>query len=123
MTIVPVIQQHIEFVQSERGPVPKVKGTDIRVVDVVFWHQHLRMSAYEIVHDHAPLSLADVYAALAYYWDNRDELELEVGRDPGYAEKLRERFGDYAVTLMKQRQATSTSEAQMEHGQDESSTA
>jgi hypothetical protein len=38
------------------------------------------------------ISLADVYAALAYYWDNRDALEEELRQEHEYVEAARRRI-------------------------------
>ena len=39
------------------------------------------MSPDEIVHAYPTITLADVYAALAYYWDHRDEIEQRIEAD------------------------------------------
>ena len=101
-----VVQKHIEIVQGAGGPKARIAGHRVRVEDIVILHEKRGMSADEIVDAIPTLTLADVYAALAYYWDNRDEIErqMEVGRaesdelrrvieDGRLAEKLRRRAG------------------------------
>lgn len=56
------------------GGKPRVSGTRIRVQDIYVWHHVQGKSPEEIVHDFPQLSMADVYAALAYFWIYRDEL-------------------------------------------------
>ena len=46
------------------------------------------MSADEIVEDFPQLTHADVYAALAYYWDNKDELDRKIAEDDAYVEEM-----------------------------------
>jgi hypothetical protein len=47
------------------------------------------MSPDEIVDQFPTITLADVYAALAYYWDRRDAIEQEIAEDQRYVEELR----------------------------------
>jgi uncharacterized protein (DUF433 family) len=55
-----------------------VAGTRIRVQDVYVWHELQGKSPDEIVSDFPQLTLAQVYAALAYYWDHPDEIQQEM---------------------------------------------
>ena len=57
--------------------------------DVVIWHEKLGMSPDEIVHHHPTITLADVHAALAYYWDNRDEVERAITEEQALVHELR----------------------------------
>jgi uncharacterized protein (DUF433 family) len=70
-----VSTEHIEIVQGAGGPKPRIKGTGIRVKDVVDWQRDLGWSVSKIVEEFPHLTPAGVYAALAYYWDHRDELD------------------------------------------------
>ena len=49
------------------------------------------MSASEIVKDFPQLTHADVYAALAYYWDHQRDLDREIARDIALVDELRRR--------------------------------
>lgn len=83
------IQEHIEVTPGVCGGKPRIAGTRIRVMDIVVWHEKLGMSPDEIVSQYPSLTLADVYAALAYYFDHREEIEAEIARDRRYAATLR----------------------------------
>ena len=52
---------------------PIIKGHRIAVKDVVIWHERMGQSADEIATQYG-LSLSDVYAALAYYYDHQHYL-------------------------------------------------
>ncbi len=56
------------------GGKPRVAGHRITVQDIVIWHERLGRSADEIATEY-DLSLADVYAALAYYFDHREQID------------------------------------------------
>src|SRR5262245_42219464 len=84
-----VIREPIEIVQGAGGPKARIAGHRIRVQDVVIWHEKMGLSPDEIVHDYPTISLADVYAALAYYWDHRDEIEHAIATEHDLAEEFR----------------------------------
>ncbi len=84
-----VMREHIEIVEGARGPKARIAGHRIRVLDVVIWHEKLGLSPDEIVDQHPSITLADVYAALAYYWDHRDEIEQSIADERVYVEGLR----------------------------------
>src|SRR5688572_28498042 len=58
-----------------------IAGHRVRVLDIVVWHEKRGYSADEIVDLFPGISLADVYAALAYYFDNRDEIDAEFRKE------------------------------------------
>jgi uncharacterized protein (DUF433 family) len=69
-----------------------VAGHRIRVMDVVIWHENLGLSPDEIVVSYPELSLSDVHAALAYYFDNVDEVRNDIRHNDELAAQLRTRF-------------------------------
>jgi uncharacterized protein (DUF433 family) len=62
---------------DETGPRPVIVGTDIKVAQIASEHEHLGMSADEIIEAHPHLTLADVHAALAYYYDHLDAIRAD----------------------------------------------
>jgi uncharacterized protein (DUF433 family) len=60
-----------------RGGRPRIAGTGVTVRRIVAWYQ-LGLSPEEIAQQIEHLSLAQVYAALAYYHLNRDEIEADL---------------------------------------------
>jgi len=69
-----------------------IAGHRIRVMDVVIWHEDLGMSPDEIVAASPELSLSDVHAALAYYFDNVEEIRNDIHRNDELADQLRARL-------------------------------
>ena len=51
------------------------------------WHERLGKGADEIAAEY-DLTLADVYAALAYYFDHREEIDAAMTEDRAFAEAL-----------------------------------
>lgn len=74
------------------GPRPVVAGTDIKVSQVAAEHEHLGMSADEIVEAHPHITLADVHAALAYYYDHSAEIRDEWREAAALIAALRKRY-------------------------------
>lgn len=85
------LDHHIEATPGIAGGRPRIKGHRIRVQDIVVWYERLGRSADEIATEYA-LSLGDVYAALAYYYDHRDELEEDIRNDEEFASEQRSRI-------------------------------
>src|SRR5262249_4437535 len=69
--------KHIESKPRVCGGKPCVAGTRIRVQDIYVWHELQGKTPDEIVSDFPQLTLADVHAALAYYWDNREAIQRQ----------------------------------------------
>lgn len=84
-----VIHGHIEVVEGAGGPKARISGSRIRVEDIAVWHEKLGISPDEIVLHHPTLTLADIYAALAYYWDHRDEIEREMSEGRAFVDEVR----------------------------------
>ena len=58
-----------------------IAGHRIRVLDIVVWHEKRGFSPDEIVDQFPGITLADVYAALAYYFGNRKEIEADFRKE------------------------------------------
>jgi len=82
-----------------------IAGRRIRVSDIVNWHELRGYSADEVADMFPGITLAEIYAALSYYFDHREEIEAEEREDEKWAQwvtanipskipgKLREKFG------------------------------
>ena len=81
---------HIEITPGVRGGKPRVAGTRICVSDVVIWTEQ-GQSPEEIVTDFGQLTLADVYAALAYYHDHRETIDQQIRDTETFAESMKSR--------------------------------
>lgn len=101
MAIENVLTQHIEKTPGVVGGKARIAGTRIRVTDIVVWHERQGMSADEIIAEFPQITLADVFAALAYYFDNREEIEESFALEKEivnamqqkYPSKLKEKLG------------------------------
>ena len=66
-----------------------VAGHRVRVLDIVVWHEHQGMTPDEIVSHVPAITLADVHAALAYYFDHMDEIQREMKDERDLVEGFR----------------------------------
>jgi uncharacterized protein (DUF433 family) len=78
---------HIELRNCLRGERAFVAGHRVRVQDIVLWNEE-GLSADEIVSRVPTISLADVHAALAYYYDHREEIDRQIQADDAFASEM-----------------------------------
>jgi uncharacterized protein (DUF433 family) len=83
-----VLDRHIVINPKICHGKPHIEGHRIRVQDVAIWHERLGMSVDEICADYN-LSLAEVYAALAYYFDYKEAIDLDIEADQAYFEAFK----------------------------------
>lgn len=84
-----VIAEHIEITPGVCGGKPRIAGHRIRVQDVVVWHEQMGMSVDEIVSRYPSITLADVYAALAYYHDHFAEIRQQMQESEMFVQELK----------------------------------
>jgi uncharacterized protein (DUF433 family) len=84
------VNDHIELTPDTAGGKPRIRGRRLTVQDIAIWHERLGKSADEIAAEY-DVTLADVYAALAYYFDHREEIDARMTEDRAFAEALRAR--------------------------------
>jgi uncharacterized protein (DUF433 family) len=82
--------EHIEITPGVAGGKPRIAGRRITVQNVAVWHERMGKSADEIATEY-DLTLADVYAALAYYFDHRAKIDESMREGEAFAKALRER--------------------------------
>lgn len=95
---------HIEITPGVAGGKPRVAGHRIKVQDIVVWHERLGRSADEIAEEH-DLTLADVYAALAYYFDHRPEIDQSIEEGTAFADALRSRTPSKVSQKLREKQS------------------
>lgn len=88
---VDAVSGHIEITPGVAGGKPRIAGHRITVQDIVVWHERLGLSADEIATEYG-LSLADVYAALTYYYDHWEEIDRAIRTDETFIAEQRSRI-------------------------------
>ena len=82
------LHQHIETTPGVAGGKPRIAGHRITVQDVAIWHERLGRSVDEIAAEY-DLTLGQVHAALAYYFDHRVEIDRAIAESQELAASLR----------------------------------
>jgi len=91
---------HIEVNPEICAGQPHIHGTRITVSLIAREVESLRMSPDEVIATHPHLSLAQVHAALAYFYDHRDEMEMAMRELDEIESRLRARFPARIQELM-----------------------
>ncbi len=86
------IATHIESTPGTCGGKPRITGTRLRVQDIVIWIE-MGDSVDDIVTDYPQLTLADVYAALSYYYDNREQIDQNIRDADTFIEQMQKQHG------------------------------
>jgi uncharacterized protein (DUF433 family) len=80
-----VLKPYITKTPGVCGGKACIAGHRIRVMDIVAWHEMGGMSPPQIVVEFPGITLSEVHAALAYYFDNREEIDNEFRKDQEWA--------------------------------------
>lgn len=100
-----VLEQHIVITEGLRGGKPHLAGTRITVSDIVIWHLRQGQAVEEIAAQY-DVALSAVYAAMAYYYDHRDEVDREIERSRVFYNRMKER----QTSLVEQKLQSSDSD-------------
>src|SRR3954451_14799262 len=104
----PLDRPRIVSTSDTCGGKPRLDGHRITVKHVVLDYQRAGMSPDEIVSAYPSLTLSDVHAALAYYYDHQAEIDADIrGDDDHWAEVQRDNSGRL-IDRLRQRQANAT---------------
>ncbi len=83
-----VIGEHVEITPGVCGGKPRIAGHRIRVQDIVIWYEHQNLSPDEIIYQYPSITLADVHAALAYYYDHLEAIRQDIHDSEAFASQL-----------------------------------
>jgi uncharacterized protein (DUF433 family) len=67
-----------EHIVLNQTGVPIIEGTNTKIVEIVTEMKAYGWSPEEIHFQHPYLSLGQIHSALAYYWDNANEINLDI---------------------------------------------
>ena len=84
-------------VDVDENGVAWIDGTNVKVIEIVIDKLAHGSSPEEMHFQYPHLSLAQIHAALTYYYDHQAEMEAEVGRRRREADELAEAVSDSAL--------------------------
>jgi uncharacterized protein (DUF433 family) len=82
------LDRHIVATPGTLGGKPRIAGRRISVEHIAIWHDRLGKGVDEICAEY-DLSLAEVHAALAYYYDHRVEIDRHISETDAFVKALR----------------------------------
>ena len=80
-----VVTKHIEKTPGICGGRACIVGHRIRVMDIVGWHERRGYTVAQVMDLFPGITRADVHAALTYYYDNQEEIDIEFRKDEAWA--------------------------------------
>jgi uncharacterized protein (DUF433 family) len=97
------LDRHIVETPDTLGGRPRIAGRRIAVADIAVWHDRMGMTADEIC-DGYDLSLAEVHAALAYYFDHKREVDQRLADDEAVVAEFRAKTPSLLQRKLKEAQ-------------------
>lgn len=89
--VLKTLDEHIVITPGIKGGRPRLAGHRITVQDIVIWHEWMGKAVDEIANDYN-LDIADIYAALAYYHDHREEIDGQIKEDEEFVEEMKKQI-------------------------------
>lgn len=72
---------------------PRIAGTRIKVKHIYTWIERMGMTPAQVVSEYPHLTLAQVDAALAYYWSHQGEIQQDIENEEKLAADLKGKAG------------------------------
>jgi uncharacterized protein (DUF433 family) len=89
----PLISEYIVKTPGVCSGQARVAGTRIKVKHVYVWVEQMGMSARDVVSAYPHLTMAQVHAALAYYWSHQDEIHQDIEQEEKLVDELKRSAG------------------------------
>lgn len=99
------IREHVVRTPDTCGGKPRIAGSRIQVKHVAVWHERMGQTPARIVSEFPHLTLADIYAALAYYHDHREEIDADIIAEREQYEDMKATEPSLLREKLRQRQA------------------
>ena len=97
-----VLERHIESTPGIAGGKPRIAGHRITVQNIAIWHERMGKSVDEICTEYG-LTLAEVYAALAFYYDHQAEMDRSMEEQETFVARQRQRTPSVLARKLKAR--------------------
>ncbi len=88
-----ITTEYKHILVDERN-VPFIKETSMKVVELVTSVHAYGWSPEELHFQYPHLNMSQIYSALAYYWEHKEEIDADMKRRFEYAERLRLEAGE-----------------------------
>lgn len=89
-TTMTFISTDYKYIQLNENKVPIIAGTTMKVVELITSVQAYNWTPEQLHQNYPHVSMSKIYSALAYYWDNKKELDADMKKRYQFAEKMRQ---------------------------------
>ena len=79
-----------EHVVLDEDNAPVIAGTTMKVVELILNHKAYGWSPEELHFQHPYLTLGQIHSAMAYYWDHKEVLDLDIERRMEFVDRIQE---------------------------------
>lgn len=94
MTPKAIKEKHIVKDRGICGGQPRIAGCRIKVQQIILEYERLGWTPDQICDAHSSVSLSDVHASLAYYYDHREEIDRNIRKDEEFVACLKESLSE-----------------------------
>ena len=84
-----IIQSGYPHIVFKNTGAPMIEGTRIKVQVIAIDNQYLGLTPKQIQSEYAGLTLGQVYSALAYYWDHKEDIDRQIEDEKRFVEEMR----------------------------------
>ena len=86
---------HPYIVQDDKisGGSPIIRGSRVRIVDIVIEYEYLGWSPDRIIDAHPQLNLSQVHDALSFYYERREDIDREISDRKEKIAELEQQYG------------------------------
>jgi uncharacterized protein (DUF433 family) len=71
------------------GGHPRIAGTRLKVQHIALEYEYLGWTPDQICDAHPEIGLAEVHAAISYYYEHKNEIDQVIREDREFADRLR----------------------------------
>ena len=97
------LDRYIVATPGTLGGKARIAGRRISIEDIAIWHLRLGKTVDEICAEY-DLSLAEVHAALAYYYDHQTEIQPQINEGDAFLKALRDSSPSKLAKRLERRQ-------------------
>ncbi len=102
------IAEHVAVTPGTCGGKPHIRGHRVRVQDIAILSESFGLTPDEILAYYPRITLADVHAALAYYFDHRDAIRRHIKESDALAKAVRTHIPSKLIRKLGGRDAAET---------------
>lgn len=93
-----------KYIEFDENNVPFIIGTRMKVVEIITSVYAYGWSAEELHFQYPHLTMSQIHSALAYYWDNKEDIDADMQIRLENVDNLCQKGGESAISKRLRRQ-------------------